>query len=69
MKKARITESPIVAILKEGDADMKVADICRKHGISDVTYYNSNAKYDGREASDLKRINPKGSDLFVLTER
>jgi putative transposase len=56
MKKTRFTETQIVAILKESDAGMKVADICRKHGISHATYYNWKSKYGGMEASDLKRM-------------
>ena len=56
MKKTRFTETQIVAILKEADAGIKVADICRKHVISDATYYNWKSKYGGMEASDLKRM-------------
>ena len=39
MKKTRFTETQIVAILKEADSGMMIKDICRKHGISDATYY------------------------------
>ena len=56
MKKGRFTETQIVAILKEADNGMMVKDICRKHGISDATYYNWKSKYGGMDASELKRM-------------
>lgn len=56
MKKSRFTESQIVAILKEADGGLKVADVCRKHGISQPTYYNWKSKYGGLSVAELKRI-------------
>lgn len=54
MKKSRFSETQIIGILNETDSRMLVKDICRKHGISDATYYNWKSKYGGMSASDLK---------------
>ena len=56
MKKSKFSESQIVAILKEGETGLPVAQLLRKHGISQATYYKWKSKYGGLEASDLKRI-------------
>ena len=56
MKKSRFTESQIVAILKETDSGMKVAEVCRKHGISTATYYQWKSKYAGMSVNELKRV-------------
>ena len=56
MKKSRFTDSQIVAVLKEGDAGVPVAQLVRKHGISTATYYTWRSKYAGTTVSELKRI-------------
>lgn len=56
MKKSRFTETQIIAILKEADGGMPVKEVCRKHGISDATYYKWKSRYGGLEASELKRV-------------
>ena len=66
MKKSRFTETQIVGILKEADAGMKVSELCRKHGISDATYYNWKAKYGGMSASELKRMKDMEAELSQL---
>jgi len=56
MKRSRFRETQIITILKQQEAGMKVADICRNHGISQATFYNWKSKYGGMEASDVKRL-------------
>jgi putative transposase len=52
----RHTEEQIIAALKEAEAGLKTAEICRKHGISDATFYKWKAKYAGMEISDLRKM-------------
>jgi len=66
MKKTRFTENQIITILKEGEAGVQVKEICRKHGISDATYYNWKSKYGGMDVSDLKRMKEMEQELFQL---
>jgi putative transposase len=56
MKRKRHTEEQIIALLKEHEAGMKTADLCRKHGISEASFYNWKAKYGGLEISEAKRL-------------
>lgn len=56
MKGVRFSESQILAVLKEGDAGTPVAELLRKHGISQATYYKWKSRYGGLEASQLSRL-------------
>ncbi|ASQ07014.1 IS3 family transposase (plasmid) [Sinorhizobium meliloti] len=56
MKKQRFTEEQIIGVLKEQETGVKAADLCRKHGISEATFYNWKAKYGGMEVSEAKRL-------------
>ncbi len=56
MKKSRYTESQIFRILKEAEAGVPVAEVCRKHGMSNATFYNWRSRYGGMDASSMKRL-------------
>lgn len=56
MKRKQYSEEQIITILKEAEAGATVADVIRKHGIADGTYYRWKAKYGGMDVSDAKRL-------------
>lgn len=56
MKRSRFTEEQIIGILKEHAAGLSAGELCRKHGISDATFYKWRSKYGGMEVSEAKRL-------------
>lgn len=56
MKRGRFTEDQTIVILKEHEAGVSVADLCRNHGVSDATVYRWWAKYGGMDVSGAKRL-------------
>ena len=56
MKRSRFSEEQIIAVLKEQEAGMPTADVCRRHGISSATFYKWKSKYGGLEVSDARRL-------------
>jgi len=56
MKRSRFSEEQIIAILKEQESGVKTADVCRKHGVSQGTFYKWKAKFGGLEVSDARKL-------------
>jgi putative transposase len=56
MRKSRFTEAQIIGMIKEQEAELPTAELCRKHGLSPATFYKLKAKYGGMDLSDAKRL-------------
>ncbi len=56
MKRSRFSEEQIIAVLKEQEAGMPTAEVCRRHGISSATFYKWKSKFGGLEVSDARRL-------------
>lgn len=56
MPRRRFSEEQIIAVLKEAETGMKTADLCRKHGISDCTYYNWKNRYGGMQVNEVRKM-------------
>jgi len=56
MKRSRFTEEQIIGILKEHQAGLGAKELCRKHGVSDATFYKWRAKFGGMDVSDAKKL-------------
>ena len=56
MKRSRFSEEQAIAILKEQEAGMATAEVCRRHGISPATFYKWKAKYGGLEVSEARKL-------------
>ena len=56
MRQSRFTEAQIIGMIKEQEAGMPTADVCRKHGLSPSTFYKYKSKYGGMEVSDVAKM-------------
>ena len=56
MARKKYTEEQIIAVLNEAEAGAKTGELCRKHGVSEATFYKWKAKYAGLTVSELKRL-------------
>jgi putative transposase len=66
MRTKRFTEEQIIGVLKEAEAGAKTKELCRKHGISEATFYNWKAKYSGMTVSEARRLKELESENAKL---
>ena len=66
MKRKRFSEEQIIGVLKEHEAGAKTADLCRRHGISEATFYNWKSRFGGLEVSEAKRLRALESENAKL---
>ena len=66
MRKSRFSEEQIIGILKEHQVGIGAKELCRKHGISDATFYKWRSKYGGMEVSDARRLKTLESENAKL---
>lgn len=56
MRKSRFSEERIISMIKEQEAGLPTAEVCRKHGLSTATFYKFKAKYGGMDVSDARKL-------------
>jgi putative transposase len=56
MKRSRFTEEQIIGMIKEQEAGMPTAEVCRKHGVSSASFYKYKAKYGSMDVSDARKL-------------
>ena len=66
MKRSRFTEEQIIVILKEQESGVKTSDLCRKHGISEATFYKYKSKFGGMDVSDARKLKALESENAKL---
>jgi len=66
MKRSKFSEEQIIGALKEHESGAKTADLCRKHGISEATFYNWKSRFGGLEVSEAKRLRALESENAEL---
>lgn len=66
MKGTRYSEEQIIKVLREAESGMSVADVCRKHGVSEWSFYRWRQKYGGMEISEAKRLKALGEENLRL---